>query len=144
MCHRTSNVFVRCAQYDDTGKYEEAAKQFAASLAADPQRPTTLNKMGACLVNLRRFDEGIGYFNRALAIDADNIAAHYNLAAALANTGKLKDAMAHCEAGRSLVARFVGRSRVVGRQTDASSAVLKIDAQFAPAVAMHEQLKAHI
>ena len=106
------------------------------------QRPTTLNKMGACLVNLRRFDDGVQHFQRALALDADNIAAHYNLAAgtrremlttsgvecqcsllptmfaltnvlillvtALANTGKLADAMVHCEA------------------------VLKIDPQFAP------------
>ena len=62
------------------------ARDFPATLKAldaaeglNPPNPLTLNTRGAALIEQRKFDEGIEYCRKALAIDAKFYPARFNL-----------------------------------------------------------------
>jgi tetratricopeptide (TPR) repeat protein len=81
-----------------SGRYQEAAEEFAAAVAADPQSTRALVNLGTALGKLGDLDAAIGKFEEALAIDPDQATAHFNLGSSLVNLQRAEEAVPHIEA----------------------------------------------
>jgi tetratricopeptide (TPR) repeat protein len=81
-----------------SGRYQEAADEFAAAVAADPMSARSLVNLGTALGQLGDLDAAIGKYEEALAIDPDQTTAHFNLGSSLARQGRAAEAIPHFEA----------------------------------------------
>ena len=76
------------------GRYESAERDFSASLALVPGRPSTLTNLGATRLKLGRVEEATELLQEALRQEPDNAEALGHLAAALAESGQHERALA--------------------------------------------------
>jgi tetratricopeptide (TPR) repeat protein len=70
-------------QESNPNRYLDAAGQYEAAVHADDAYASGWNAWGRMLVELKRYDEAIGKFRRAIEIDPKYRYAHYNLGRAL-------------------------------------------------------------
>jgi tetratricopeptide (TPR) repeat protein len=61
------------------GRYDEALEHLRVAADQYPRDRVVLNQIGRVLFLDRRFDEAIAGFTRALAVDPEDLEAHYNL-----------------------------------------------------------------
>lgn len=80
-----------------SGRYQEAADEFAAAVAADPKSPRSLVNLGTALGQLGDLDAAIEKYKEALAIDPDQTTAHFNLGSSLVNQQRASEAIPHIE-----------------------------------------------
>lgn len=76
------------------GRYAQAERQLAASLALLPGRPSTLTNLGAARLKLGRAEDALALLAEALAQEPGNVEALGHRATALAELGRLQDALA--------------------------------------------------
>lgn len=91
--------------YKYAGQYEEAIRRFERSIRLGPLDPYLHNNLagiGYALIELRRFDEAVAIFKKALRLKSSDGVASRGLAAALAHLGS--DAEARQAAARLLEA----------------------------------------
>ena len=81
-----------------SGRYQEAADEFAAAVAADPTSARSLVNLGTALGQLGDLDAAIGKYEEALAIDPDQATAHFNLGSSLVKQQRAAEAIPHLEA----------------------------------------------
>jgi tetratricopeptide (TPR) repeat protein len=81
-----------------SGRYQEAADEFAAAVAADPTSARALVNLGTALGQLGDLDAAIDKYERALVVDSDQLTAHFNLGSALVEQSRATEAMPHLEA----------------------------------------------
>src|SRR5262249_53885024 len=77
----------------DAGNAAAAEREWTAALVG-PHAPfaATLNDMGMARLEQKRYDEAIGYFQRALGVNSLFMDPHKNLGTAYAKEGRLEDA----------------------------------------------------
>ena len=61
------------------GRYDEAIEHLNTTLATFPRDRVVLNQLGRILFLQRKHDEAIVAFGRVLAVDPEDLQAHYNL-----------------------------------------------------------------
>jgi tetratricopeptide (TPR) repeat protein len=76
------------------GDYAGALAQFQAAIQRNPQDAESLSNLGQVLVRMKRAEEAIPYFQRALAIVPDRWSYQFNLARALGLLGRMSDSIA--------------------------------------------------
>jgi Tfp pilus assembly protein PilF len=81
-----------------SGRYQEAADEFAAAVAADPKSARALVNLGTALGQLGDLDVAIEKYRQALAVDPDQVTAHFNLGSSLVEQEQAADAIPHIEA----------------------------------------------
>ena len=81
-----------------SGRYQEAADEFAAAVAADPKSARALVNLGTALAQLGDLGAAIEKYRQALALDPDQMTAHFNLGSGLVELGRAKEAIPHIEA----------------------------------------------
>jgi len=81
---------------------ETALTELAAAARTDQASAQTLNDLGAVLHQLRRFDEAIEAFSRAIALSPADPQAHVNRGWTFEAAGKLAEATADFDASRRL------------------------------------------
>jgi predicted TPR repeat methyltransferase len=86
--------FLQGLDHYQGGRFAQAERDFAASLALVPGRVSTLTNLGASRLKLGKFADAVGLFDEALAQEPDNVEAHGQRAAALAELGQLAPALA--------------------------------------------------
>ena len=77
--------------YQVAGQYEEAIRSFESGIRVsplDPQLHNNLAGIGCALIELRRFDEAVAFFKRALRQNSSDGIAFRGLASALAHLGR--------------------------------------------------------
>jgi adenylate cyclase len=77
--------------YQGAGEYEEAIRSFERAIRVSPLNPglhNTLAGIGYALIELRRFDEAVAFFKRALRQNSSDGIAFGGLASALAHLGR--------------------------------------------------------
>jgi len=77
--------------YNVAGQYEEAIRSFERGIRASPLNPTLHNYLagiGLALIELRRFDEAVAFFKKALRQNSSDGIAFRGLASALAHLGR--------------------------------------------------------
>ena len=89
--------FLQGLDHYQGGRFPEAERAFAASLALLPGRVSTLTNLGAARVKLGKFEEAVNLFEEALAQEPDNVEALAQRAAALAELGHPGPALASVE-----------------------------------------------
>jgi tetratricopeptide (TPR) repeat protein len=80
-----------------SGRYQEAADEFAAAVAADPESARALVNLGTALGHLGDLDAAIDKYEQALAVDPDQVTAHFNLGSTLVEQNRAVDAIPHLE-----------------------------------------------
>ena len=86
--------FLQGLDHYQGGRFAQAERDFAASLALLPGRVSTLTNLGAARIKLGKFAEAVNLFEEALAQEPDNVEAHGQLAGALAELGHPLPALA--------------------------------------------------
>ena len=86
--------FLQGLDHYQGGRFGQAERDFAASLALVPGRVSTLTNLGAARLKLGRFTEAVSLFDEALEQEPDNVEAHGQRAAGLAELGQLTPALA--------------------------------------------------
>ncbi len=84
------------------GRYDEAIEHLAIAAEQYPRDRVVLNEIGRVHFYQRRFDDAIAAFKRALAVDPEDLDAHYNLMLAYQGAGD----SANAERERTLYTRF--------------------------------------
>jgi len=84
------------------GRYEEAIAHLETAASPFPRDRVVLDQMGRVQFLLRRYDDAITTFNRTLAVDPEDLQAHYNLMLAFRGKGDETQARIH----EALYARF--------------------------------------
>jgi tetratricopeptide (TPR) repeat protein len=74
------------------GRYDEAVEHLNAAAEQYPRDRVVLNEIGRVYFFQRRFDEAIAAFKRALAVDPEDLDAHYNLMLAYQGVGDHENA----------------------------------------------------
>jgi protein O-GlcNAc transferase len=77
--------------------YKQAEIEYRNALKLEPNSSTALNNLGVILNELDKTDEAIDVLRRAIAIDSNNIIAHYTLSRALVRKGDLDGAIAEAK-----------------------------------------------
>jgi tetratricopeptide (TPR) repeat protein len=88
-----------------SGKTQEAERALGRGLTAFPENPILLNTMGFVFASLRKAEEAIPWYRRAIQANPSDPAGYRNLALALAAAGRMDDARRHC---RESLALFPG------------------------------------
>jgi tetratricopeptide (TPR) repeat protein len=78
-----------------SGRYQEAADEFAAAVAADPRSARSLVNLGTALGQLGDLDAAIEKYQEALAIEPDQTTAHFNLGSTLVKRQRATEAIPH-------------------------------------------------
>lgn len=86
--------FVQGLAHDAAGRYDDAERDYAASLALLPGRASTLTNLGAVRLKLGRAKAALDVLDDAVAQDADNVEAWGHRAIALAELGRHDEALA--------------------------------------------------
>ena len=81
-----------------SGRFEEAAEEFAAAVAADPTSARSLVNLGTALGQLGDYESAIRRYEEALAIEPDQTTAHFNLGSTLLSQQRPEEAIPHLEA----------------------------------------------
>jgi tetratricopeptide (TPR) repeat protein len=81
-----------------SGRYQEAADEFAAAVAADPTSARGLVNLGTALAQLGDLDAAVEKYKQALIIDPDHTTAHFNLGSTLVSQQRAAEAIPHLEA----------------------------------------------
>jgi predicted TPR repeat methyltransferase len=97
--------FLQGLAHYQAGRYAAADRDFAASLALLPGRPSTLTNLGAARLKLGRADEAAAVLQDALAQEPDNAEALGHLAAAQAELGQPQAALRTVERALALQPR---------------------------------------
>lgn len=97
--------------YYDAGRYEEALAEYQAALAADPNHFSAAVRLGDTYEKLRRADDAIAAYRRALAI-RDDADVHTYLGMLLAKQGQLEAAEAEYQAALRLADSAFARSQL--------------------------------
>jgi tetratricopeptide (TPR) repeat protein len=84
------------------GRYDEALEHLGVAAAQYPRDRVVLNEMGRVYFLQRRFTEAVTSFERALAVDPEDLQAHYNLMLCYQGIGDTDRA----ERERTLYTRF--------------------------------------
>jgi tetratricopeptide (TPR) repeat protein len=84
------------------GRYDDAIEHLKIAAEQYPRDRVVLNEMGRVHFFQRRFDDAIVAFKRALAVDPEDLDAHYNLMLAYQGAGDAENA----ERERTLYTRF--------------------------------------
>jgi tetratricopeptide (TPR) repeat protein len=77
------------------GKYDEAAKYLRKVVAQYPRDRVVRNELGRILFLQRQYREAIKEFDAALAVDPEDLQAHYNLMLCYEGLGDEKQAHEH-------------------------------------------------
>lgn len=86
----------------ENGNLGGAVDEFLAGLKLNPDSANLLNSLGVCYAQQGRYREAIPCFRRALAIDASDFMAWYNLGLACRQTGEADAALAALEKAKEL------------------------------------------
>jgi predicted TPR repeat methyltransferase len=89
--------FLQGLSHYQAGRFQQAERDFAASLALLPGRPSTLTNLGAARLKLGKFKEAADLLEEALAQEPDNAEALGHRATALAELGQQAQALACVE-----------------------------------------------
>lgn len=99
--------------YFDSGKNEEAVKEYRLALAIDPKNPDLRTDMGICLRRLGRTDEALEAFKEATRNNPTHYQSRYNLGLTLLNDkNDLQGALATWEELLRTVPVFPGKERL--------------------------------
>lgn len=85
--------FLQGIAHYEAGRFEQAQRQFEASLALVPRRASTLTNLGATRLKLGRFADAAIVLEEAIRIDPLDAQAWGHRAMALAETGRHTDAL---------------------------------------------------
>jgi predicted TPR repeat methyltransferase len=88
------DFFLRGVAHYEGGRFAEAERDFAASLALLPGRASTLTNLGAVRLKLGKIDEAAALLQEALLREPDNAEALRHMAAVLAEQGQHTAALA--------------------------------------------------
>src|SRR5437867_12576579 len=77
------------------GRYDEAAEHLRQVLAQYPRDRVSLNDLGRVLFLQRRYPDAVKVLQEALAVDAEDLQAHYNLMLCYKGIGDEKRAREH-------------------------------------------------
>src|SRR6186713_2903767 len=88
------DFFMDGVRLHEAGRFEQAERQFLASLALVPGRASTLVNLGATRLKLGKPQEALQVLDQALAQDADAADALKHRAVALNMLGKHEEALA--------------------------------------------------
>jgi tetratricopeptide (TPR) repeat protein len=80
-----------------SGRYREAADEFAAAVTADPKSARALVNLGTTLGQLGDLDAAIEKYRQALVVDPSQATAHFNLGSTLVEQGRASEAIPHLE-----------------------------------------------
>jgi len=80
-----------------SGRYQEAADEFGAAVAADPRSARALVNLGTALAQLGNLDAAITRFEEALAIEPEQTTAHFNLGSTLLSRNQPAVALPHLQ-----------------------------------------------
>lgn len=94
--------FLRGVAHYEEGRFAEAERDFAASLALLPGRASTLTNLGAVRLKLGRIDEAAALLQEALRHEPDNAEALRHMAAVLAEQGRHAAAIASVDRALAL------------------------------------------
>jgi tetratricopeptide (TPR) repeat protein len=81
--------FFRATALKALGRYGEALEHLRVAAGQYPRDRVVLNQIGRVQFLERRFDEAIESFSRTLAVDPEDLEAHYNLMLCFQGTGDL-------------------------------------------------------
>src|SRR5262245_12465877 len=79
------------------GEFVEAERLIAKALEIDYRSAFAWNGHGSALRGLKRFDEAVKSYRRAIALKPDFAQAFYNLAGVMHELGQLDHALAYCD-----------------------------------------------
>ena len=133
---QAKQFFVQGLGHYQAGRIEEAERDFAASLALLPGRPSTLTNLGAARLKLGKFQEAADLLGEALAQEPDNAEALGHRATALAELGQPARALACVE-------RALAVSPALGPAWTLRGSLLKELGRLHEAAAAYEQAIAH-
>jgi predicted TPR repeat methyltransferase len=88
------DFFLQGNQHYQAGRFEQAERDFEASLALLPGRPSTLTNLGAARLKLGRANDALQVLDEALQQEPDNVEALGLRATALAELGLRREALA--------------------------------------------------
>jgi predicted TPR repeat methyltransferase len=91
---RARDLFIDGVRLHEAGRFAEAERQFEASLALLPGRPSTLANLGATRLKLGKAQEALQVLDQALTREADAVDALQHRALALGMLGRHEDALA--------------------------------------------------
>jgi tetratricopeptide (TPR) repeat protein len=86
----------------ELGRYDEALEHLEIAAAQYPRDRVVLNQIGRIHFLDRRFDQAVAAFKRTLAVDPEDLEAHYNLMLCYQGAGDVENA----ERERALYLRF--------------------------------------
>jgi tetratricopeptide (TPR) repeat protein len=87
--------FARGGELMDADKFDEAAAEFQAALALEPDNPDIMAALGGAFLDMDNYDAAVDILNQALTIEAEHPLALSNLCGALALRGD--DALYVCQ-----------------------------------------------
>lgn len=123
---RSADPYAQARQLLNDKKFAEAAEVFGALSAKNPYDGWIWGNRGYCLHALKRYDEAIPCFQKAVELDASPATYLYDVACAHALMGHADEALAWLK--RALDARFVDQE-TLENDTDLDS--LRADPRFA-------------
>ncbi len=83
--------------FKDRGEFESAAEIYKQLLEDLPHDPEIMNEFGAVFTSVELYEEAVGWFDKALIIDPDFVAAKLNRGVALRHMEKFEQATASLE-----------------------------------------------
>lgn len=113
--------------FNDAGRYEEAAEQYAAATVLNPAWPEGYSNLGIVLTELGRTDEAIAEFQIALDKKyaqtgglGDEVTGvfHYGMSLALAEAERRSEAIEHLRKALSLKSDFAAAHYALGKQLE--------------------------
>ena len=78
--------------FKTVGKYDKALEHLRQAEAQFPRDRAVLNEMGRVLLLQRRYEESVTALRRVLAVDPEDLQAHYNLMLAYRGAGNIAEA----------------------------------------------------
>jgi tetratricopeptide (TPR) repeat protein len=76
----------------ESGRLEEAAREFQRALLLDSGNINVMNSLGVCYAQMGDFGQAVSEFSRVTELEPDDFMAQYNLACALLNLGRTEEA----------------------------------------------------
>jgi tetratricopeptide (TPR) repeat protein len=77
--HLASAHYFRGLAFKADGQYHEAFDEFAKAAAQYPRDRVVRNQMGRMLFHQRKYRDAVGELEKTLAVDPEDLEAHYNL-----------------------------------------------------------------
>jgi len=133
---QAKQFFVQGLGHYQAGRFDAAERDFSASLALLPGRPSTLTNLGAAKLKLGKFQEAADLLEEALTQEPDNAEALGHRATALAELGQQQQALACVERALTL-------APALGPAWTLRGSLLKDLGRPAEAAAAYQQAIAH-